>query len=255
MINLDNSIKNTKTEYNEIADKYQEATKRQLREFTYNPSWVKLLGDIKGKKALDLACGEGVSSRLLRELDAGSVIGVDISEELIKKANTEEEKIDPNKKIKYIVGDVCDLPVQGKFDIITGAMMINYCSSKEILKKMLTEVKNCLSEDGTFFASIPNPERMKGSDSYGVRMTPKTSDEGSEVKIELSDFQGSKYCEFTNYYWPKETYENIFHELGFNIEWIPSLVSDEGIQQKGDEFWEEYRKNPIYVMIKARLKK
>ncbi len=86
------SPKKAKEEYNEIADQYQEATRRELRKYTSDYSWIKLLGNLQGKKALDLACGEGVSSRLARDLGAAEVVGVDISEGLIKKAAVEEKK-------------------------------------------------------------------------------------------------------------------------------------------------------------------
>lgn len=248
------SPKKAKQEYNEIADQYQEATKRKLRECTYDFSWVKLLGDLSGKKVLDLACGEGVSSRLARNLGATEVVGVDISEKLISKAVEEEKKINSIKPIKYIVGDITSIPVKGKFDVITGAMALNYSKSEEMMKGIIMGAKDCLKNDGIFHASIPNPERMKGSDSYGAKMTPDSEKEGSEVKIELSDFTGKKICEFTNYYWTKKTYESIFKEAGFETEWINSEISPEGKKELGEDFWKEYEKNPVYIMIKAKLK-
>lgn len=248
------SPKKAKEEYNEIADQYQEATKRKLREYTYDFSWVKLLGDLSGKKVLDLACGEGVSSRLARNLGATEVVGVDISEKLINKAVEEEKKINSIKPIKYIVGDMTKLPVKGEFDMITGAMALNYSKSKEMMRGIIRSAKNCLQDNGVFYASIPNPERMKGSDSYGAKMTPDSEKEGSEVKIELSDFAGKKICEFTNYYWTKETYERIFKEAGFETEWIKSEVSPEGKKELGEDFWKEYETKPVYIMIKAKLK-
>lgn len=248
------SPRKAREEYNEIADQYQEATKRKLRECTYDFSWVKLLGDLSGKRVLDLACGEGVSSRLTRDLGAAEVVGVDISEKLISKAAEEEKKINSAKPIKYIVGDITNIPVKGKFDLITGAMALNYSKSEEMMKGIIMGAKDCLKDDGVFYASIPNPERMKGSDSYGAKMTPDSEKEGGEVKIELSNFAGKKICEFTNYYWTQKTYERIFQEAGFETEWIPSEVSPEGKKELGEDFWKEYEAKPVYVMIKAKLK-
>ena len=213
-----------------------------------------MLGDLQGKKALDLACGEGVSSRLARDLGAEQVVGVDISDKLISKAAAEEKKINSAKPIKYIVGDITKLPVKDKFDLVTGAMALNYSKSAEMMRGIIKSAKDCLQDNGVFYASIPNPERMKGSDSYGAKMTPDSEKEGSAVKIELSDFAGKKICEFTNYYWTKETYERIFQEAGFETEWIKSEVSPEGKKEYGEDFWKEYEAKPVYVIIKARLK-
>jgi len=251
---IKSSAEKAEMEYNEIADGHEQATKRELRKYTSDYSWAKLLGDLKGKRALDLACGEGISSRLLRDLGADEVVGVDISEKLINKAATEEKRINPDRPIEYIVGDIANLPVKGKFDVITGAMALHYSDSEDMMRKIISGAKNNLESGGFFYASIPNPERMKGSDSYGVKMTPTTGEEGSAVKIELKDFKNKKLSEFTNYYWFKETYEKIFKEAGFDIEWVDSEVSPEGKKELGEEFWQEYEKNPVYVMIKAKLK-
>jgi SAM-dependent methyltransferase len=254
----------SRKQYDQIAEKYQEATKRELREYAYVYSWKKLIGNsFSGKTVLDLACGEGVSSRLCRELGARKVVGIDQSKELIKKAAEEENKIEPEKRINYVVGDVSKLPIKEKFDFVTGAMMINYAPTKEILESMIMSAKESLREDGTFYLSIPNPERMMGAEGrgtagYGVKMTPLSKGEGSEINIEISDFQENYICDFSNYYWKKETYEEIFKKCGFNMEWIPSEVSNEGKEKTknlGENFWEEYEKTPIYIMIKAKLKK
>lgn len=243
-----------KKEYNEIAFEYQEATKRKLREYAYNPSWKKILGNLKSKTVCDWACGEGISSRLSRNLGANKVVGFDISEKLIKKAVEQDKNISPDKRIRYIVGDVMNVPIKGKFDIITGAMMLNYLPSLESIKKVANSIKEHLKSEGIFYASLPNSERMKGSDSYGVKMTPESQKEGSKVRIELSDFDGNKFHEFSNYRWDGETYANIFEEAGFEVEWMPSEISPEGIEELGENFWKEYKENPVYIMMKAKLK-
>ena len=42
-------------------------------------SLLKLLGEVRGKSVLDLACGEGFYSRLVRARGAARVVGVDLS--------------------------------------------------------------------------------------------------------------------------------------------------------------------------------
>ena len=197
---------------------------------------------------MDLGCGEGVSSRLLRDLGADEIVGVDISEKLISKAAAEEKRINSERPIKYMIGNIANLPIRGKFDVITGAMALNYSDSEAMVKNIIVGVKDNLKSGGVFYASIPNPQKMKGSDSYGVKMTPTTCQEGSEVKIELKDFKNKKLSEFTNYYWTKETYEKIFDEAGFETEWIDSEVSPEGKKELGEDFWEEYEETPVYIM-------
>jgi ubiquinone/menaquinone biosynthesis C-methylase UbiE len=46
------------------------------------------LGDISGKDVLDLACGEGFFTRLIKQKTTGKVYGVDISENMISLAKS-----------------------------------------------------------------------------------------------------------------------------------------------------------------------
>ena len=61
------------------------------REEMNNPAFFKLVGNVKGKKTLDLACGEGSNTRILARKGA-KVAGVDFSERLIEFARQLEKK-------------------------------------------------------------------------------------------------------------------------------------------------------------------
>ena len=70
-------------QYDTIALDYQEiAAAVPMRE----PEWYSLhqrRGDLTGLSVLDLACGDGMGTRLLRRWGAGRVVGIDISEQMI----------------------------------------------------------------------------------------------------------------------------------------------------------------------------
>ena len=50
------------------------------------PQLFELIGDVKGKKILDIGCGAGGHDRKLIELGAKSVLGIDISKRMIREA-------------------------------------------------------------------------------------------------------------------------------------------------------------------------
>ena len=50
------------------------------------PQLFELIGDVKGKKVLDLGCGDGWYDRKLIELGASSVLGIDLSTKMINEA-------------------------------------------------------------------------------------------------------------------------------------------------------------------------
>ena len=65
-------------------------------------------------KVLDIGCGTGISSKFMGELGA-EVIGVDISDELIKFAKNKSAQ----QNVNYIVEDATQLNLQMSFDAIT----------------------------------------------------------------------------------------------------------------------------------------
>lgn len=254
----DSLIKPQERQYDKIVEGYKQQTERPLRKFAYDYTLAKNIGDLSGKRVLDLACGEGISSRMARDLGAEEIVGVDESVGQIKKAQEQELSLPEDKRINYIVADGGNLPLkaQEKFDVVTGMMFLNYAESKERLKNFVANIKNHLKSDGTFYAMLPNPDLVRDCNKYGVKMKTDSpeSPEGSAVKIEISDFSGKKLSEFINYYWLRETYQKELENQGFEVEWINGEVSPEGIKEYGEDFWKDYEKTPVYVMIKAKLK-
>lgn len=69
-----------------------------------------------GKKILDLACGSGILGFIM-EKHGMKYIGIDSNKDMIKKAN--EQKNMFNSRNKFILGDIKDGFIKGKFDTIT----------------------------------------------------------------------------------------------------------------------------------------
>ena len=66
-------------QYDHIGSKYDEyaqtATLKRAESYTF----FRMVGDLAGKRVLDLACGFGFYTRLLKQRGAAQVVGVDIS--------------------------------------------------------------------------------------------------------------------------------------------------------------------------------
>ena len=58
------------------------------------PSFLKMLGDVKGKDVVDLACGSGFYTAMIRERTEGVVYGVDLSPMFIEVAKRHHQNID-----------------------------------------------------------------------------------------------------------------------------------------------------------------
>ena len=72
---------------------------------------MKLIDDPTGKAVIDIACGEGFYTRILRQRGAAQATGVDLSEKMIELARATEAQ--QRLGIDYLVGDGRDLRLGG----------------------------------------------------------------------------------------------------------------------------------------------
>ena len=131
-------------QFSAIARQYREAEKAIMKKYVIEQTFLRLLGDVKGKKAIDLACGSGYFTRLVRKFGAKTVIGLDSSSEQIKLA----EEMEGNEKlgIEYTLGDVTDFNCKQwrGFDIVTTVFLLNYASAKKQLWKFCSHIFDSL---------------------------------------------------------------------------------------------------------------
>lgn len=118
-----------------------------------NPAVLKILGEVGGKRVLDLACGQGYFSRLLQKKGA-EVVGVDLSGKLIAIARQRNKSL--KKPIEYFVSDASRLPFleNSSFDLVVSNM------SFHDIKDIEGTVKECsrvLKKDGKLIFSILHP--------------------------------------------------------------------------------------------------
>ena len=61
------------------------------REWLNNPAFLAFIGDLRGRRVLDMGCGEGYNTRILARGGA-SMTGVDLSERMIALAQDDERR-------------------------------------------------------------------------------------------------------------------------------------------------------------------
>ena len=95
----------------------------KYRELLNNPAFIEFIGNINGKKTLDLGCGEGYNTRIFAKLGA-KLTGIDISSEMIAQAISKER--DEPLGIDYKVSSFSDLSLFGdnEFDLILSTMAL-----------------------------------------------------------------------------------------------------------------------------------
>lgn len=150
------SGKSTEAIYDQAAQDWQRTGPVLLSDFTARPFLLSWCEPVVGAEVLDLGCGEGYVTRQLAARGAKSVLGIDLSSEMIegaKSATTESETT-----LEFRVGDaskVGELPAQS-FDLIVAVFLFNYVEI-EAMRKIIANVRRALRPGGRFIFSVPHP--------------------------------------------------------------------------------------------------
>lgn len=209
------------------------------------------LGDIRGKTILDLACGDGYSSRLLAKKGA-HVTGVDISFAQIERAKALEAG-DP-QGISYHLGDVAALDIGQRFDIITPTFLYHYAESKEVMAKWIERTAHHLAPGGMMVALLcslqPIIPRLTNA-NHATKWEGPEGIEGSTIRLFLYDQEGQEACSFAYYYWAPETYVTLLQQAGFtDIKWQKFSMPQE--MRKQFHNWQELEANNASALLLAR---
>jgi SAM-dependent methyltransferase len=143
--------------YDGQAARWARRTPLSLSDFTARPRVLDLCEPVAGLRVLDLGCGEGYCTRLLRGRGAAEVVAIDVSPAMVAAARAEEERA-PLGAIDYRVGsatDLAELPAGG-FDLVLAMFLFNYLSVGET-RATCQEVARVLRPDGRFVFAVPHP--------------------------------------------------------------------------------------------------
>ncbi|GEM_PF-710200 len=117
------------------------------------PAMLGMIGNVRGKKVLDLGSGEGYFSRKVAELGA-EVTGIDISSELVKIAKEKEKKSPMGIKYHNLSSESLDGIPDSSFDLIVSNMVLHNVKN---IDATFAECSRVLKDDGRFVFVIIHP--------------------------------------------------------------------------------------------------
>ena len=238
-------------EYDDIAEAYRNSKQLSFRKYLEEYSLFEMLGEVRGKSVLDLACGEGFYTRKIKQAGAAEVTGVDISTEMIRLAEKEEK--DFPLGCRYVNRDVAELERAEPVDFVVAMYLLNYAKTKEELLRFCQVSYNVLRSAGRFVGvndNVRNPPNGTVSFAkYGFEKECATPPkEGDVILYKLVNEDGKQF-EFKNFYLAPETYQWAFQEAGFtDFKWVDLHLAS--IQQ-GNLFWDEFLSNPPLIGLMA----
>ena len=256
-----------KNQFADITVDYKKSKQLPYRVLSEAPTFMNLLGNNLGSQnVMDLACGEGHYTRMIRKITKGNVTGVDISPEQIDFARRQElsggqedtattatattttTTIENHNHIDYVVQDCChkDFMAQfdSEFDVVTATYLLNYATEETMIEAFVESAFALLKPGGRFVGINTSPfVRTQGdfSKTHKYHVVYNTEREECQngdpllIQVEGKDFKASFY----NYFWTTEVYEKAFAKAGFTqFRWVPLEVMAEDESEWAD--WKEF---------------
>lgn len=239
--------------YDDIAEQYRDSKLLLFRHAIEQYTVFQLLGDLRGKTVLDLACGEGIYARQFKRAGASSVTGVDVSREMIALAEA-EERADPIG-CRYVCEDAALYEPEAPVDIVTAIYLFNYARTADELASFCRACFRALRRGGRlvgFNDNVCNPPLPDRSLSkYGLERTCRRPlREGDIIRYRITNPDGQVF-EFDNYYLAAATYERTMRNCGFSeFRWIDASL-DPAEPESG--FWDDFlAQKPLAALIAKR---
>ena len=242
-------IKNEQPQqYNEFATEYASLAEIDpSKRFVQYPEALRMLGDVKGKKVLDIGCGAGTFARILARRGA-EVVGYDPSEKQVKEA----QKVEDQEKlgIRYFVSDRPTISPEYKFDEAVSVLVLLYATDKDNLRDIFEYAKESVTDNGSFVSITFNPNYKRLGEAVYNRRFSRTEDGKMQVEFLNEDGSVKMSAKFSDF--SVSDYEDAAKQVGLtNIEWVNLHVTPGGKKFKGEDFWRGYEDDCPYVGLKV----
>lgn len=238
--------------WNAMGDEWFElAQTGEARNCFIMPNMLKFLGNVQGKKILDLGCGEGGYSRELTKRGA-QLVSVDCSSKAIEYAISLARA--ENLDIEHFVrnsNDLFDIESE-QFDVVLCSMMLMDC---EDFDGTLQEAYRVLKKGGKVFASVLHP-CFDGNHETGIGRQGVGIERQVVVKnyFEPKEWTAPLYKGTIPVIWRHRTLEDYvkgFLKAGFIIEDVNEpQATDEQAQISTAMVW--LKKIPLYLYWELR---
>jgi len=131
---------------------------RSVRGLDGAPEWPTLralVGDVAGRRVVDLGCGYGWFCRWVADAGAASVRGIDLAERMLARAAAERDPTPGAAAIHYDRQDLDQLELAPRsFDVAYSSLTLHYLVD---LDRFLSTVHDALVSGGRFVFSAEHP--------------------------------------------------------------------------------------------------
>jgi SAM-dependent methyltransferase len=212
--------------------------------FVY-PQFLSVIGDVTGKRVLDVGCGTGWIARDLAS-SAAFVLGFDPSQELLDRA---ERPLPANLALECFSAH--EIPPSESFDLVVSSFTIHLIKPFDNFVNSLRALVEAGTKDARFVFLVPHPCFIdRNARTYSKYIVPANFSYLAESDYSVNLRVGLEWISFDSHTYPLERYIEAFTSAGLRLTRIhePSPVSD-------DFIWTTEKQFPnliIFELVKER---
>ena len=168
---------------------------------------------VKGRKAIDFGCGTGRSTRFLKKYRFDT-IGIDISEEMMKKA----KEIDPDEDYRLIKNNNIEQFEKNYFDLVFSGFTFDNVPNAENRIQILKGLGSLINDNGKIILLESTPEiYINEWLSFSTKdfLENRNAKSGDKVKIIMTDVEDSSPVE--DIIWFDYDYQELFSKSGMQL--------------------------------------
>ena len=227
------------SQYNAIATQYVSMNSHDIWKII-NALLCSEMNKVNGQDVLDLACGDGFYSRVLKRMGASKVVGVDISDRMLGLAEAKEK--DEPLGIEYLHSTIQNMGEIGKFDSAFAVFLLHYAGDQNEMLEMCSAVFQNLKPGGRFFAintdgkKLLNVSSEAKNNAIWYTFEPTRVKDGDPVKVSLK--HDNVKVEFEHFMYSRDIYEQVLKTAGFNNVISHSMMLP--LELAESEMWRDY---------------
>ena len=242
------------TQYDNIQAPYDYIRTKTIAVIEHENVHMTIAPYIKDARVLELACGSGFYTFDFLKWGASSVVGVDLSQNMLEEARRKAEMSDvggerATKDVKFVLGDGSQPTTYegGNFDLVFGAWFLNYAPDRTGQVDMFRNI--CMNlRSGGHFVSVTSPPTSNPSASLEAEFNARPPPEGSGALYyhKINDVKDGIYFHvhgktpfgdvaFDCYHLRQEVYEQAAREAGLTgeLSWGVTSVPGRYLEGKG----------------------
>ncbi|WP_109078888.1 class I SAM-dependent methyltransferase [Aggregatibacter kilianii] len=221
-----------------------------LNEIVEKPTMLGLLGDVTGKRILDLGCGCGEHLKLYLERGAAFVAGIDLSQAMLQQAAKNLTEYRPHFTLQQLPMEQLEQLNAGEFDLVTSSFAFHYVQN---FPALLAQIHDKLAPNGQLVFSQEHP--IVTCYQSGERWEKDAKKQQIAYRLNFYRDEGERQRNwfkqpFTTYHRTTATLINNLIAAGFQIEQLAEPMLAEQPQWHSE--FKDLQHRPVLLFVKAR---